>query len=256
MIINPYRFAAVYNPLTTAWIAATSETDTTIINALNTFEAGLIANSLTAKFNAIYPMVGGTSTKHAFNFMNTSLYNLTFNGGWTHSATGALPNGTNAYATTGIIPNSILSLNSTHLSYYSRNNTNVGSDIGCIQSVPTRICRMEVRDAGLFRIGVNDAALITIANASSLGYFLGTRTASTARAIYKNGALANSDNVVSTTLPTIGIFLGAGNVSGVANSYSNRQCALASIGSGLTAGEVSTLYTLIQAFQTSLSRNV
>jgi hypothetical protein len=254
--ILPIMGKGGYLPLTKAWIAATGETDTTILNALNTFEAGLIANSLTGKFNALYPFVGGTSTKHSYNFINTSLYNLSFNGGWTHSANGALPNGTNGYANTGIIPNSLLSLNSAHLSYYSRNNTNAGSDIGCLQTVPTRICRMEVRDVGLFRIGVNDASVITSANASSLGYYLGTRTASTARAIYKNGALANSDIVVSTTLPTIEIFLGAGNVNGVANGYTNRQCALASIGSGLTSGEISTLYTLIQAFQTSLSRAV
>ena len=120
------RRQAGYLPLTTAWIAATLETDTTILNALNTFEAGLIANSLTTKFNAIYPMVGGTSGKHAFNFMNTSLYSLTFNGGWTHSATGALPNGTNANADTGINANTILTVNNNHLSFYSRSNTAVG----------------------------------------------------------------------------------------------------------------------------------
>ena len=63
-----------YNPLTLAWIAATLETDTTILNALNTFEQGLIDNSLTTKFNAIYPFVGGDSTKHRYNFINTANY--------------------------------------------------------------------------------------------------------------------------------------------------------------------------------------
>jgi hypothetical protein len=67
-----------YLPLTTAWIAATSETNTTILNALNTFEAGLIANSLTGKFNALYPFVGGTSGKHSLNFIDTTTFQISF----------------------------------------------------------------------------------------------------------------------------------------------------------------------------------
>jgi hypothetical protein len=54
-----------------------------------------------------------------------------FNGGWTHSATGALPNGTTGYANTFLVPSSTLSINSIHLSYYSRtNNTSGGVDFG------------------------------------------------------------------------------------------------------------------------------
>ena len=82
--------------LTTAWIAATGETDTTIISALNTLETDLTTYGLTAKIKALYPMVGGTAAKHKFNFMDArdtdAAYRLTFNGGWTHSSTGALPN--------------------------------------------------------------------------------------------------------------------------------------------------------------------
>ncbi len=45
--------ASAYNPLTTAWIAQTGETDPTIISALNTFEGGLITNSLNRSFPII-----------------------------------------------------------------------------------------------------------------------------------------------------------------------------------------------------------
>ena len=58
--------AVSYLPLTTAWIAETGETDTTIKNALNTFEQGLIDNSLSSKLLAVYPMVGGDATKHKY----------------------------------------------------------------------------------------------------------------------------------------------------------------------------------------------
>ena len=73
---------------------------------------------------------------------------------------------------------------------------------------------------------------------------------------YKNGASILATTSVSTSRPTFNIYLGARNTNGTANNFSQRELAMASIGSGLTAGETSTLYTLIQAFQTSLSRNV
>jgi len=247
------RPTAGYNPLTTAWIAATGETNTTILNALNTFEAGLISNSLTTKFNALYPFVGGTSGKHAFNFINTSTFPLSFLGGWTHNANGALP-AFNGYATTGIIPSTTLSLNDTHLSVYLENNTNVGADIGC-GSTGTAF-QLDSRNVGNYRGIVNNLTFATVANADSRGWFTISRTSSTLLTTYKNGASSATSTVVSTSRPTTGLVLGARNNNGTIDSFSQRQLAMASIGSGLSSGEASTLYTLIQAFQTSLSRNV
>lgn len=258
MIINPYRFTSVtpaYNPLTLAWIAATSETDTTILNALNTFEAGLIANSLTTKFNAIYPFVGGTSGKHALNFMNTLNFPLSFFGGWTHSATGALP-AFGSYANTGLTPSTTLSLNDTHLSVYSRINSNGGVDIGTSVTGPTRHCYLAARSAGNYIGNINQATNSLVANANSQGWFTTSRTGATTLTGYKNGTSILASVDVSTARPTRPIWLAARNLDGVVDNGSVRQQAFASIGSGLTAGEVSTLYTLIQAMQTSLSRQV
>jgi hypothetical protein len=247
-----------YLPLTTAWIAATSETDTTILNALNTFEAGLIANSLTGKFNAIYPFVGGNSTKHSYNFINTANFQLTFTGGWTHNANGAL-NGVNGYATTGIIPSTTLSLNDNHLSSYMGIISNNGSDIGAftLATPPTRVLELDTRTAGLFRYFGNDATTLQVATADNRGWSLGTRTASNVKTIYKNGVSVGTNSVASVGLPLVGIHLGTRNVDGVAGSPSSQnRHQFDSIGSGLSSGEASTLYTLIQAFQTSLFRQV
>ena len=253
MIINPYRFAAAYNPLTTAWIVATGETSTTILNALNTFEAGLIANSLTGKFNALYPFVGGTNTKHAFNFMNTALYNLTFNGGWTHASTGALP-ASNGWANTGILPSTVLALNDAHLSVYLRTNNSLGVDIGATAGlVNTQIA---ARIGTIYYGFINQTLVPSVANTSSLGHYISSRTSSVVHNNYKNGTSILATTSVSTSRPAFNIYLGARNTDGTATNFAQRELAMASIGSGLTAGEVSTLYTLIQAFQTSLSRQV
>jgi len=247
-----------YLPLTTAWIAATSETDTTILNALNTFEAGLIANSLTTKFNAIYPFVGGNSTKHRYNFMDTTQFQLTFLGSWTHNANGAA-NGVNGYATTGIIPSVTLSQNDNHLSSYMGIISNTGSDIGSFTTIPapTRILELDTRTSGLFRYFGNDATTLQVATADNRGWSLGTRTASNVKTIYKNGVSVGTNSDASVGLPIVGIYLGTRNVDGVAQSPSSaNRHQLDSIGSGLTAGDASTLYTLIQTMQTSLSRQV
>lgn len=242
-----------YLPLTTAWIAATSETDTTILNALNTFEAGLIANSLTGKFNALYPFVGGTSGKHAFNFMNTAQFQLSFVGGWTHSANGALP-AFNGYANTGILPSTVLSLNDAHLGVYLRTINNIGVDIGATAGVVNT--QIASRLGGIYYGFINQTLVPSVANAVSTGHYIASRTGATAQTNYKNGASILATTSVSTALPAFNIFLGARNTNGLANNFAQRELAMASIGSGLTAGEVSTLYTLIQAMQTSLSRQV
>ena len=247
------RPAAGYLPLTTAWIAATSETDTTILNALNTFEAGLIANSLTGKFNALYPFVGGTNTKHSFNFINTGLYPLSFLGGWTHASTGALP-AFNGYANTGILPSTVLALNDAHLGVYLRTNNNAGVDIGSASA--TLITNLGARIGGNFLGFINQTLTPLVANAASTGHYISSRTASNLNTSYKNGSSILASTAVSTGRPSLSIYLGARNLNGVADLFTQRELAMASIGSGLTAGEISTLYTLIQAFQTSLSRNV
>ena len=247
-----------YLPLTLAWIAATSETDTTILNALNTFEAGLIANSLTGKFNAIYPFVGGTSGKHSFNFINTLTFQLTFMGGWTHNSTGATPAAT-AYAITGIIPSTNLLKDDNHLSMYTGITSNAGSDIGAytLATSPTRILELDTRTSGLFRYFGNDATTLSVATADNKGWSLGTRTGSTTKTIYKNGVSVATNSVASVGLPLVGIYLGTRNIDGVASVPSSvARHQFDSIGSGLTAGDASTLYTLIQAMQTSLSRQV
>lgn len=242
-----------YLPLTTAWIAATSETDTVILNALNTFEAGLIANSLNGKFNALYPFVGGTNTKHSFNFINTGLYNLTFNGGWTHSANGALP-AFNGYANTGILPSTVLALNDAHLGVYLRTNNSLGVDIGATAGVVNT--QIAARIGTIYYGFINQTLVPTVANTVSTGHYIASRTGATVHISYKNGASILATTSVSTSRPAFNIYLGARNTNGTASNFSQRELAMASIGSGLTAGEVSTLYTLIQAFQTSLSRNV
>jgi len=54
----------------------------------------------------------------------------------------------------------------------------------------------------------------------------------------------------------LAILLGARQLSASVDSYGTRQLAFASIGDGLDDTQASNFYTAVQAFQTTLSRQV
>ena len=252
--------------LTTAWITATSETDTTIISALNTLETDLTTYGLTAKIKALYPMVGGTAAKHKFNFMDArdldAAYRLTFNGGWTHSSTGALPNGTNAYADTYLQPSVSLSQNSTHISQYSRTNRSkdYGVPIGSYDNATTGQLVIFARFTGNIMLNRINTPTFTGDTYSGItdskGFYMGNRTISSYSKLFRNGTSLGNGAIASGPLTTKSTYIGAQNTLFAPEYYDNEELAIASIGSGLTDGEAANFYTAVQAFQTTLSRNV
>jgi hypothetical protein len=257
------KTAGGYLPLTTAWIAATGETDTTILNALNTFEASLIANGMnTGDLIAYYPMVGGNETKHAFNFMNTSLYNLTFLNGWTHSATGALPNGTNGYATTNMNANTVLTQNNAHFSFYSRTNTATASrtSIGCYLAGPPNVLALNLKQSGNALAGnaSNTAGQYpVVANSDSTGFYLSNKVSSAIGGLTldKNGTqiAANTVAITTNSYPNLNILISTLS-PGLQND--NKETAGVTIGLGLNSTKRGQLASMINTLNTALSRNV
>ena len=83
-----------------AFLTAAGITDSTIISAINTLVVSLKNFGIWTKMRAIYPFVGGTALTHKWNLKDPRdldiAFRLVFSGGWTHSSTGALANGTNA----------------------------------------------------------------------------------------------------------------------------------------------------------------
>jgi hypothetical protein len=265
-LVNPYLFAPSCSDAdAVAFLAAAGITDATITSAICTLVTTMKADGTWAKCNAIYPMVGGTAATHKFNLKNpldtNAAFRLSFSGGWTHSANGALPNGTNAYANTFLTPSTTLTLLNTHLSFYSRTSAigNAQRDVAAyvLGSTPS------------FSIGTNTGVLVSdhywfttnrmsrsIPNAQ--GLMLTSRTNNTTHKSYRNGVQLGATDTVSNAgkaMPNINIFLGAANGTPI-SSYSNKQYAFASIGSSFTDTEAAALYTAVQAFNTTLSRQV
>jgi hypothetical protein len=255
MIINPYLVqpsGPSYGTLTTAWIAATGETDLTILAALNTLETDLTTYGLTAKMKALYPMVGGTAGKHKFNFMDAqdtdAAFRLNFVGGWTHSSTGALPNGTNAYADTFLNTNTSLSISSAHISHYARTtpNSNVLMANGNLN------CFLQIA-SGILYGSLATNSFSQTAQANNAAFYMVNRPSSATQKLIRNSSILLTDSKTSSSYSSSKIILSA---YSPASQFSDAQCALASIGDGLTDTEAANFYTAVQAFQTTLSRQV
>jgi hypothetical protein len=267
---NAISVAAAEDADANAFIAAAAITDATQKSAINTLVIDLKGYGIWTKMKAIYPMVGGTASAHKWNLKtpidSNSAYRLVFNGGWTHSSTGAKPNGTNGYANTFFNPitNGMTTANA-HLAYYARtiNTISDGAEIGSYSSPMFGGYIIQGISGGSLS-GLNRYFYELVKGASKavatspIGLILGSSISNSRRDIYNNGVSVGNNTLTDTNLlPNFNLYIGAGNIDNTgAGSYSNAQFALASIGDGLTDTQAANYYTAVQAFQTTLSRNV
>ena len=247
-----------------AFITAAAITDATQQSAINTLVTGLKTDGIWTKMKAIYPFVGGTATSHKYNLKDPrdldAAFRLVFTGGWTHSSTGALPNGTNAYADTKLNANTNLTFANTHFSIYSRTNTTVNANsIGVFNNVLSIYALAILGTTGLQYDGYDYTAhRLVLSNANSLGHYIGNVSSTTSQKIFKNGSVLGSVTAAQTqtSLPNLNFYLSTRNDNNVASAFDSKQLAFSTIGDGLTDTQASNLYTRVQAFQTTLSRQV
>jgi len=250
------------DPDAAAFITAAAITDPTQQAAINTLVVGLKGYNVWSKMKALYPFVGGTASQHKFNLKNPldtdAAFRGVFVGGWTHSVNGALPNGTNAYMDTKFIPNANTALNSYSHGFYSRTNIDALTvDMGGVGSNANGYMLFLSRYLNQFSNVINSGVIyINSANTDSRGFFVGNRTASNVIKNHKNGSLLTTGSVLSINNCNGNIWLGAFNNNGGGQYYTNRQYAFSYIGDGLTDAEALNFYTAVQAFQTTLARQV
>ena len=262
-----------YDSDAVAFFTATGITDTTQKSALNTLVLDFKSYGIWTKMKAIYPMVGGTATTCKWNLKDPrdldAAFRLVFTGGGTFSANGYLPNGINSFADTKLIPNSVLTNANHHVSYYSRTNpTSINSieiGVGDVNGYYSPAMRIRLNgfygyvDTLLYVSGnSSNTALLTFANTDARGHFIGNISSITNRKAYKNGVVLGTNTTsVSNSLGTGAIYIAAyNNQPNTPGFYTNRECAFSTIGDGLSDTEAANFYTAIQAFQTTLSRQV
>ena len=249
-----------------AFITAASITDNTQKTAINTLVTDLKTANIWTKMKALYPFVGGTAAQHRFNLkdprtVNAAFY-LDFLGGGTHSANGYLPNGTTSYADTKLIPSSSLTANSAHQSFYLRTNISISHNAvyGCYTTFGTNNFLLYPYSFGIGWISDildNSLSRIVSNTGNSTGYVISTRSSSSSHKIFRNNTqIASTNNATNGNYPTINYYLGAANQNGSSGTHDSNEHAFASIGDGLTDTEAANLYTAVQAYQTTLNRQV
>jgi hypothetical protein len=257
------------DPDAQAFITAAAITDPTQQAAINQLVVDLKGYSIWSKMKALYPFVGGTATSHKFNLKNPldtdAAFRLVFNGGWTHSSTGALPNGTNAYADTVFNPSTNFNTSTfNHLSYYSRTNSAIASEyvMGIYDGTSTNalICR---RDTNLSFFVADYPSGTSYRSASGSvtdgrGLFLGTQTGANAK-LFRNGSViySNTGATLNNAIANQRLYIGVlNNTTTIEDTWTDKECAFASIGEGLSDTEAANFYTAVQAFQTTIGRSI
>jgi hypothetical protein len=263
---NAISVAAATDADAQAFITAAAITDATQKRAIDKLVVDLKGYGIWSKMKGLYPFVGGTAASHKFNLKNpldtNAAFRLVFNGGWTHSSNGALPNGTNAYANTFFNPTTqALSKDSTHISYYRRNTSATSKVLMSAMSVGTYLIRLNLAPdygSGLGNISeiVSQTDQQNTTAISDLGLLIGNRISSAQFKIFANSTLKQTVARTSSTQVNANIYISSENYTGTPGAYTNNQTAFNSIGDGLTDTEAANYYTAVQAFQTTLGRNV
>ena len=246
-----------------AFLNAAGITDSTQMSAINTLVIGMKNYGIWTKMKAIYPFIGGTASAHKWNLKDPRdldvAFRLFFFGGGTHSNTGYQPNGSNAYASTFLVPSSNYPTTwDVSIGFYSRtNNSAIANDIGVYQSA-TQALAIQTRwtDNKIYSQSFRDSSPynIVVTNTDSSGLFVLTRTSTTLLKQFRNTTVLGSNTTaIGGTIPTAAIVLSNNSQSG---AWSSRELAFAFIGNGLSDSEVTNLYTLVQTYQTTLGRQV
>jgi hypothetical protein len=229
--------------------------------ATNQLVLDMKAAGIWTAMRAVYPMVGASAAACAQNLKSSS-FTGTFSSGWTFESTGVTGNGSSTFMNTTLIPSvSIASQDSMHFTYYANTNVKAGAfNIGVRGGGPSNTDSFIASrfSATQNYNAVNISTVTTNSETNNVnGFLCVSRINSTTFKYYKAATINRTYTETSTALSnTYSVYVGALNLSGTLLLPDNSSCAFASIGDGLTDTQESNFYTAVQAFQTTLSRQV
>ena len=236
---------AFFNRVTAAGgtLSATEQT------AVNTLTTSLKGYGIWTKMRVIYPMVGASNAACSQNLKSSSFTGTITD--CTFSSNGVV------YGNLGeiMVPlnlNTMNSINDISFGYYCRNDISSGGSFGW--GVGGGILNefwIKYGDGnryGYLFDSANDGGVA----GDSRGFNSISRIASNIKYIQKNATVTAYSSVSSGTLSSRDFYFGRGSQGYEAG----RQNAFGFIADGLTSTNLSDLYTAVQAFQTTLSRQV
>jgi hypothetical protein len=225
--------------------------------AISTLVADLKLYGIWSKMKAIYPMVGASAAACRQN-LRSSNFTGTFTSGWTFASTGATPNGTSAFMDTFFSPSANgMSSSNGHISVYNRSDI-TGANRGLIGVLGTTTeIAINFDNANVYAM-FGSSPFPVFAQTDKRGFYSVSRDTSTTVKNYFNGTVkVNGTTVSYPDNPTGKILLGVqGTATDNRGNFSSNEQAFASIGDTLNSTESGNFYTAVQAFQTTLNRQV
>jgi hypothetical protein len=223
-------------------------------NAINARILALKAQSKWANMVAYYGYVGGTAASHAINWKTPGTYNITWNGGITHSATGVLFDGSTGYGDTGINDNTVMNLDTFSIGGYSRTNTNNGFMMGILQTNGVYLA-----DRNSMIVRMHDVADLTSAMTPTRTLMATRQVSAPKLAEYRDVSQLTVDAGAALGKINGNIYVGAINNLNTPGpgGFSDKSYGSMFISNdGFTSSEEATFGTDETTFQTALTRNV
>jgi hypothetical protein len=227
----------------------------TAIGGLATYIEG---NSLQSKIVCLHPYIGGTATYHKYNLIDPTTFELSFFGGITHDGAGVTPNGTNAYADTGIT-SSDLTLNAMGWNVYSRTDlASTGMFLGATSGSHTLSEEPKYPDNNKYVSIAGGQAVVGVADTIKNQW--SQRYSSTNVKLYREKVLLlnKTAGVNATSLPSVNFYYYARNLNGTSTvNYSSYNQALTMVFKDTFSDvEREGMIDAINTFQLAMLRNV
>ena len=249
-------------------IAAGGTVSEPTLSALDALVGGLKADGLWSKLTLVCPFCGDQLAASLVKLKyvgNASLVNHGFVAG-NYAETGAtagIKGDGSHYLDSGFNPSSG-DLSSFHLSAYVKGVETAGTTRVILASVAAGTTNMFFLgwvSAGTLECGAIGGVVITeycplLGSSVHQGLLSVATNGSRSQQFYGNGLPSGAPVTASAAVNTLPFFILAQNNAGSPTAYSTRYIRWVSIGTGLSATDESNLYTRVQAFQVSLSRNV
>ena len=236
------------------FIDSTGIADSTQKIAVNDLVIQLKESSLWGKFIAVYPMVGGTASSTKWNLKDprdlNSSYRLTFNGVPVYANTGVLFPTTADYADTDLADSATRGHMDASLSYYSRTQNAIsGYDMGCTDGA------MPYNELSIYSNTSDNSEWFgfsqNILSPNTTGLFMLSSSATNVTR-YRNGVVVSSKgSSPNNSYTNLTVLVGK---SRVTQHPGQKECALATIGDGLTDAEALVFYNIVQKFENTLGR--
>jgi hypothetical protein len=184
-------------------------------------------------------------------------FRLTFSGGWTHSATGALPNGTNGYsntfATKTIFTNNDLGCQGAFMT--AQSGSTIRYDFG-IQTVGAFFALRSHNLGGnnsFFNGSASPKATSVVMK--NLGFIASSRIANNdCKTIIQDGSIISNTTNDASPYHTVSFYIG--NTNPLNSGDSNREFRFYFLSDPLSSSELTSLRTATITFNTTLGRNV